>query len=391
MKSRLLIIVCLLFSFNNLFSQNKADLLRKREELLKELSLSSKLLEETTKKRGSTVEAVKLIESKIRSRNTLISNYKNEISMINKKVDDRKETIKQLEISLEEQKKLYAEILRYSYKNYNYYTKAVYLLASENLSQFYLRKKYLQQLEDARKEKEKLIIAVQNQIKIELVLLDEDKKNIMIALDNVSSENNKLQYERSNKEKFILQLQDEEKSLRKVIEEKRAIEEQISKEIEKLIAKEAKKDRYTKMTPEQQLVSDSFEKNKGKLPWPTKQGIITEGFGEHYHQVLKNVKVRNNGIDISTPKDTQVRSIFQGTVSKVFAIKGSNSTIIIRHGNYYTVYHNIVDVQVKVGDNIMTKSVIGKAGTLEDSNSGNVHFEVWKGLEKLDPQVWITQ
>ncbi len=391
MKSRLLIIVCLLFSFNNLFSQNKADLLRKREELLKELSLSSKLLEETTKKRGSTVEAVKLIESKIRSRNTLISNYKNEISMINKKVDDRKETIKQLEISLEEQKKLYAEILRYSYKNYNYYTKAVYLLASENLSQFYLRKKYLQQLEDARKEKEKLIIAVQNQIKIELALLDEDKKNIMIALDNVSSENSKLQYERSNKEKFILQLQDEEKSLRKVIEEKRAIEEQISKEIEKLIAKEAKKDRYTKMTPEQQLVSDSFEKNKGKLPWPTKQGIITEGFGEHYHQVLKNVKVRNNGIDISTPKDTQVRSIFQGTVSKVFAIKGSNSTIIIRHGNYYTVYHNIVDVQVKVGDNIMTKSVIGKAGTLEDSNSGNVHFEVWKGLEKLDPQVWITQ
>ncbi len=391
-KNNLLISLIFIFlPFCNLYSQSKQDLLKKRDELLKELTLSSKLLEETTKRKGSTVEAVRIINSKINSRNTLIDNYNNEIELINIKVEDRKETINKLELSLEEQKKLYAEILKYSYKNYNYYTKAVYLLASKNVSQFYLRKKYLQQIDDARKEKVLLIEAVRNQINIELVLLEQDKKNIIIGLENISAENLKLRQEKNRKEKFIKQLQGEEKDLIKLIEEKRRVEEQITKEIEKLIADEAKKNRYAKLTPEQQLVSDSFEKNKGKLPWPTRQGIITDGFGEHYHQVLKNVKVRNNGIDISTPAETAVRSIYDGTVSKVFAIKGSNSTIIVRHGNYYTVYHNVIDVQVKAGDEVKTKTVIGKAGLLEDSNSGSVHFEVWKGLEKLDPQSWITQ
>jgi murein hydrolase activator len=126
------------------------------------------------------------------------------------------------------------------------------------------------------------------------------------------------------------------------------------------------------------------------LPWPTKQGVITEFFGENEYADMKNLKVRNNGIDITTVGNSYIRAIFKGEVSAIFAIKGTNSTVLIRHGNYFTVYHNLVNVRVKVGDKIETKEIIGNV--YQDKNTGEsiVHFEIWKETDLMNPVEWLS-
>jgi murein hydrolase activator len=391
MLSKFQLVLCLSVFSCMLYGQaKKEDLLTKREKLLNDIALTNKLIESNSKKKGNTLESLKLVNKKIGSRNKLINNYSSEIGIIEKRIADRELTISRLKVDLEKQKELYSDIIRYTYKNHNYYTKAVYLLASESFNQFYLRKKYLEQLSAARKEKIELITSIQNQIQFEVQNLNTSKKELANALLKTKQEKLNLTYERNKREVMLGKLVIEDKDLKKQLQEKKRIEEEISKRLEALIREEAKKSSFTRLTPEDQLVSNDFERNRGKLPWPTRQGIITEKFGEHYHPVIKGVKVRNNGIDISTLQESPVRSIFSGEVSKIFAIKGANYTVIIRHGNYYTVYHNLTNLKVNVGDKISTKDVLGNVGNTNNNDSAIVHFEIWKGLEKLDPELWIS-
>jgi septal ring factor EnvC (AmiA/AmiB activator) len=388
-KQSLLVLIFFSF-FTCLFSQSKNELLNQRDKLLNDIQLTNKLIKSTQKKQGTTEQSIRLLNRKIVKREKLIENYNAEIVIIEKKINDRKISIINLEGELEKQKELYAKILRYSYKNYNNYSKAVFLLASGSFNQFYSRKKYLEQLNDARKEKVLLISALDFQIRSEILKLKEDKIEVADALLNVKDETFNLNSEKNKKQNILTSLSKEETKLKEDLAVKRKIEDEINKRIEELIRAESKKNAYAKLTPEQQLVSDDFERNKGKLPWPTRQGIITEKFGEHYHPVIKGVKVRNNGIDISTMEESAVRNIFTGVVSKVFSIKGSNYTVIVRHGKYYTVYHNLKNIKVNVGDRLDTKQVIGYVGKDKINENSIVHFEIWRGLEKLNPESWIS-
>ena len=143
------------------------------------------------------------------------------------------------------------------------------------------------------------------------------------------------------------------------------------------------------MTPEAQKLSESFASNKGKLPWPVKEGVVTSSFGEHPHPVLKGVLVQNNGIDISTSGSAVGRSIFDGVVSGVLVIPGEGKGIMIRHGEYLSVYTYFKDVYVSKGDKITTKQDLGVLMDGESESSSIMHLEIWKNTQKLDPAVWI--
>lgn len=385
-----IIIVCFLYGCVGLGQSSKNELLDQRDKILNEIVFTNKLIESTKKRKGNTVNSLQLIDRKIVNRTQLIKNYNAEIKVIEQKIIDREVTITKLSFDLEEQKKLYTDIIRYSYKNHNYYTKAVYLLASTSFNQFYMRKKYLEQLNQARTDKILLIASIQNRINYEISALNDSKIELGDALLKAKLENQELHKAKSSRQNILTSLSREEKSLKQDLIDKRKVEEEIGKRIEELIRAEAKKSAFAKLTPEQQLVSDDFERNQGRLPWPTRQGVITEKFGEHFHPVIKGIKVRNNGIDISTLQDSQVRTIFSGEVSKIFAIKGSNYTVIIRHGKFYTVYHNLENVQVNVGDQIKVKDSIGYVGRDNLNDNSILHFEIWKGLEKLNPEDWIS-
>jgi septal ring factor EnvC (AmiA/AmiB activator) len=368
----------------------KDELFTQRDKILKEIEYTSKLLDETAEKKSINIEKLNLLGKKILQRWELIRLYEIQISELNTKIADYELSISILEKELKKQRNAYAGFILYSYKNYDNYTKGILLLASNDLSQFYLRKKYMEQLTEARKEKILIILKLEDKINHELALLVKGQREKENALASLQREHGNLSKEKLAREKQVKELAGEEKRLKGLIDEKKKIEKEIANRIEELIRAETKKGSKLDLTPEQKLLSKDFEKNKGRLPWPTKNGVITEHFGEHNHPVIKDLIIRNSGIDIATGTDEAVRAIFDGEVSKIFAIKGANYTLIMKHGSYYSVYHNLYDVHVKVGDSIKTKDIIGKVSKNSSGDASVVHFELWKGLEKLDPEDWIS-
>ena len=171
-----------------------------------------------------------------------------------------------------------------------------------------------------------------------------------------------------------------------------AIAKIIAEEIRKAqeeAKKAGKNNKGFPLTPEAQELSNSFEANKGKLPWPVGKGFISGQFGEHPHPTLKNVKVQNNGIDITTDKGNIGRSVFNGTVSKVIIIPGEGKAILVNHGAYFTLYSYFKEVYVAAGDKITTKQNLGVLISEESESGSNMHLEIWKGMTKLNPESWI--
>jgi murein DD-endopeptidase MepM/ murein hydrolase activator NlpD len=178
--------------------------------------------------------------------------------------------------------------------------------------------------------------------------------------------------------------------LSKELEEKKELAKKLDKEIEDIIKKEAQKKSFKNLSSSETLISSDFSKNKGKLPWPTKQGVITSKFGEHPHPVLKDVTIRNNGIDITTAPNSLVRVIFAGEITKVFSIKGANSTVIVQHGKFFTVYHNLIRVKVKAGDKVLVKDTLGEVYSDPKTGESTLHFEIWNELIKQNPELWLS-
>jgi murein hydrolase activator len=381
----------IIFSLNIISQTKKSQLSTKREKLLKEIEYTTKLLNNTTQKKGKTLQRIHLIDRKLARRKEIIELYKVQLIAINSEISDKEDRIKKLNQELEVQKKFYADFIYYAYKNQNSYNSIIFLLASNTLNQFYLRKKYLDQLREARLKKMLLVEAIAERINLEVKTLLKTKNEKSQAILAMESEKRELATEKKEREKRVNELSLEEKSLRADIAEKKRIEEEIGRRLKDLIREETKNSNFATLTPEQQLVSTNFESNKGRLPWPTKQGLITEKFGKHRHPVISSVQTFNSGVDITTVDNDYVRAIFNGTVSKIFSIKGANYTVIVRHGTYYSVYHNLTDIKVNVGDNIKTKDIIGRVSKRPSDGSSIVHLEIWKGLVKLNPEDWISK
>ena len=222
------------------------------------------------------------------------------------------------------------------------------------------------------------------------------KKNLLASIQN---EYQKLGSEKSQKQNVVNQLQGKEKELKAQLAEKKKASQKLEKAIERIIEEEIRKAKEAAkkagkdskgypLTPEAKELSNSFTANQGKLPWPVVEGLITEKFGEHPHPALPGVKVQNNGIDISTTKGSVIRSIFEGEVTAVIIIPGGGKGVMIRHGEYLSVYTYFQELFVKKGDKVSTKQDLGIVVT-DDDNKTNLHLEIWKNTTKLNPELWI--
>ncbi len=214
-------------------------------------------------------------------------------------------------------------------------------------------------------------------------------------LDAQSLQLMKLEQEESQKKKVRSSLSRKEKQLRRELRTKEKEARKLRKRIEDIIARElARKKAKTKggyaLTPEEKLLYDNFAANKGRLPWPTERGMISETFGVHQHPVLKNVKTKNNGLNIVTAKGSTVRTIFSGEVVSVVTITASNKAVIVKHGDYFTVYANLDDVFVKSGDHVETKQNLGRVHT-NSKGKTELHFEIWQNKTLLNPSGWILK
>lgn len=391
-KRRIILVILLSLVYTFVFQQDstKDELIARKRKIEEEIELANKLLEQTRTKRNVSIQEYKLLEATIRKRNVLIKELERDIDYLDNEIGTKIKKLQSLKADLEKTKKEYSELIYFAFKNRNTDLDFMYLLASEDINQFYSRYIYLQQYKEYRLKNLQLIIALKKLIENEIISLEGSKREKVNTVNKILREKATLVKNRRDIDNVIKDLGKQEEQLDKDIKEKKAIKEKLEKEIEDIIKKEAKKKTYKDLTPEEKIISDDFVKNKGRLPWPTEMGVITDRFGEHDHPVIKNLKVRNHGIDISTVPSAKARVVFDGVVTKVFSIKGANNTVIVRHGNFYTVYHNLSEVYVKTGDIVKRKDILGIVYTDTLKGESIIHFEVWHELDKQNPEDWLS-
>jgi len=389
------LVLALVFHCDALQGQSKAELEKEKITTQKEIEYTNNLLEETRKSRQTTINRVRILDKRIQLRNSLINSISKEVELIEELIEEKENMINSMEMDLTKVKKDYEKLILYAYWNRSKQSRLMFILSSENFNQAYKRMKYIQQFAKHRKEQADVIKNMQNAMVVEIQELDETRVAKEGLVLEKSSEKHNLQKERANKHHAVNELQDKEKELRKSIAEKQRIAAKLEKEIAAIIAEEARKSRsknmYEQLTPEEKLISENFKGNKGKLPWPTERGIITGKYGKHQHPVLKQITTQNDGIDISTVEGASARALFDGVVSKVVAILGANYTVIIRHGNFLTVYQNLVDVRVTKGDVVSAKQALGRIYTEKETSSTILHIEIWREMTKQNPEDWLSR
>lgn len=380
------------------FSQNKSALEKKKKALQKEINYTNKLLKETRKNKDHTLEELLNLKSKINARTNLIAAMNSEMRLINGEVTQSTTDIKVLEEELVRLKSEYAKIIYYAFKHRSTYDKMMFVFASKDINQAYKRLKYIQQYTEYRKGQAQEIINTQTSLKEKVTQLKKIKqeKSVLVSLEEQEAQ--KLAIEKSEQENIVEKLQGKEQELKDKLKKKQAAARKLQKAIQRIIEEEIRKAREAAkkngktskgfpMTPEAIKLSNSFAANKGKLPWPVLQGSITSRFGKHPHPVLKEITINNNGIDISTTKGSTARALFSGEVSSVAVIPGEGKVVMVRHGEYLSVYSYMTDVYVSKGDKITTKQELGKL--VSDGSKTKVHLEIWKGMTKLNPEYWI--
>ncbi|MBL7922916.1 MAG: peptidoglycan DD-metalloendopeptidase family protein [Bacteroidia bacterium] len=387
-------------------AQNKKELEQKKLKLQKEIDFTNKQLKIVEKNKNATAEQLSALRRKITLREALIGTINSEISTLGGEIASTTREIGSLEEQLQKLRSEYAAMVRNAYRTRNDYQQMMFVFAASDFNQAYKRMKYLQQYGSYRRQQAGQIIDTQAKLSGKKQEL-ETRKNEKTSLRNTEQkQKSTLEKEKQEQDKLLRNLTDREKRLRKELADKQAAKQKLDRAIENIIRKEieaarkkataAGKKNVTNsnvftLTPEAAKLSNSFSGNKGLLPWPVEQGTITGTFGEHPHKELKNIIVKNNGIDIQSAKGAAARAIFEGTVSGVITIPGAGKAVIIRHGEYLSVYSNLESVTVGTGDKVTTKQRIGSLGTASENNRGEIHLEIWKNTAKLDPKGWLAR
>jgi murein hydrolase activator len=395
MKRAFVFVSCIFFIVGTMIAQNDVEKVRKMRELtLKEIEYANKLLEETRGQTKASLQEVNIINQKLKKRQQYILGLETETEMVGQTVAEYQAEIEKVQAEIKRLKDLYADMIVRNYKNRwnNYYI--MYFLASDNMNQLYQRLRFVRIYYNYIENQKLKLDKLKEDLSVKSNELLEVKKKKEILIQTTKKEYSVIQEESARKISLVNTLKKKQAEIERDIRDKERTAKKLDNEITKIIEAEKKKSGKgsikANLTPADQIISSDFEKNRGKLPWPTREGIISGKYGEHEHPDFKEVKIRNDGIYISTSRGEPVRSIFKGVVSRVFSIPGENYTVIIKHGNYYTLYHNLVDVTVKAGQHVETKEILGKVYTDNETKESTLYFQIWKETERNDPELWLA-
>jgi septal ring factor EnvC (AmiA/AmiB activator) len=395
-------------------AQTKKQLENQRNKLIEQINFTKKQIEEVQRKKAVSVNQLVTLRKQIQVRQRLIENYNNDIAITQVQIDNLAELIGSLERDLQKLKAEYGKMLQVAYRNRSNYSNVILVLSAKDFNQAFKRLRYLQQYNEFRQTQVRLINKTQEGLNRRIAQLEQKKVERVSLVAEEETQKTLLGYESDKTNQLVSTLQNNEKQLRKELQEKeaararlqRTIEDIIRREIEEARRQEAERQRKVgqkpsvtpkttreefELTPEAKALGADFEANKGKLPWPVSKGFISESFGEHPHPVLKNVKVRNDGVSIRTAKSAEVKAIFRGEVTAVVSIPGMQKAIIVRHGQYLTVYAHLETVSVSKGSKIETGQTIGSVHFDEEENKAEVQLQVWRGTTKIDPSPWLAK
>lgn len=421
--NKLLVLFICFTSF--VYSQSTSEKLKREQDRLEQKINDTKLLlSKSQSNTASSLNELKVIENQIAFREQLLKNYDNQIRGAELNVQKKSLQISELSAKISELKKQYKQLLIYAYKHRNKYGKLMYLFSAGDYYEAIKRKKYLERISEIQQKQFLAIQQNQSLIKKEIEAIEKEKKYKLSMMSEKSKEKAAIEKDKIKQQEIYAKFKEEEAVITAQLKEeekkKAVLRDQINAAIRREIAEaEAKRKREEEArrkaaaakasnsnptkavesvtfeeTKESAKLSASFEGNKGKLPWPVDKGSITENFGKNPHPTLKNVFTNNRGIDISSPKNAQVRAVFDGEVTSVLSIPGAGKVVIIKHGNYRTVYSNLKDTYVSVGTKVSTKKVIGSLLSADKQNLSIAHFEihhvVGSEVTCLNPSLWVS-
>ena len=380
-------------------SKRQLQLEERRRELQQEIRQITNLLFQGRQNKKSVVSAVEDLNYKISVRQNLIRITNEQANLLSREININQNNISKKRQKLKDLKEAYAAMIVRSYKNRTRANKLMFLLSAQNFQQAYRRLQYIKQYADYQKQ-QALIIKQQTeelqQLNQELLRRKQDKEKL-VAENRTAKE--ALDEELKNQQELAASIQRDLSKFSAQIRAKHQESDKLDREIQKLIreaiaasnkkAGKSVKSATFSLTPEQKLLAANFTANKGKLPWPVASGVVKLRYGTNPSPIDPTIKIKSNGVRIATNKGEQVRAVFEGTVQGIMTPKNGNNAIMIRHGNYITVYKNLSKFYVSKGDKVDTKQLIGEVITSKASGESILSFGIYKDSAIQNPSHWI--
>lgn len=398
---------CLFFSHCGMVSQSQAqsreELERNKEVIEQEIRLINQMLQETKRTAQVSVNHLVMLNNQINSRESLIRTLNNEIRLIDARVGTLSNQIETLTRELEALREAYANMVRQAYRNRDDMRSIMFVLSAGSFNQAVLRMRYMQQYARHRQLQAQKIQQTGEALLARRAELQAERQQQQRLLAQQQGELQSLAREKSDQDQTVAQLRRRERELLQRLRRQEQAARELQRSIERVIAEERRRaqelaraegrstaDMFA-LTPEERILSNNFAENRGKLMWPVERGIITSSFGEQPHPVLRGIRINNNGVEISTTQGARARAIFDGVVSRVISIPGGYYAVILRHGEYLTVYSNLSEVYVKNGDRVNMRQELGLVATEPREAKTQVNLQIWKGNDKLNPEHWIAR
>jgi murein hydrolase activator len=429
------------------------ELENKKKKLNEDIHELNGQLSETKASKKSKLGQLVALNKKISIREELIGTINSEINQINTQIKKNEQESDVLRKNLEKLKADYGRMLQFAQRNHDAYSNLMFIFAAQDFNQAYMRLKYMQQYTEFRKKQANEIMNAQTALLAKLNELKDNRHEKNVLLGNEEEEKKNLDSEKQEQETVLTSLQEKEKEIKTELEKKKRDIEQLQITIRKLIeaeikrkaeeaaakAKERAKEKEAlakaektkasanstskknnvstgatskkektipepleKIEPKKETLdvpelneaaealSEDFANNRGRLPWPVGKGVICEAYGEHEHPAIKGFMIMNNGVEICTSKGVQARAIFDGEVTGIAVSPTGGSLVIVRHGEYLSIYNNVGDVVVKTGDKIKAKQIIGTILFNDDEGKASLNLQIWKGKKTMDPSGWLV-
>jgi septal ring factor EnvC (AmiA/AmiB activator) len=367
--------------------KSKSQLQKEKQQNLKKIKEVEKILTETANKKKNSLGELNALNERITEQEKLIGSIKSEVNFLNGEIGENNGIIQVLEEDLKKLKKEYAAMIFAAQKANNSTTRLTFLFSANTFDQMAMRLKYMEQYAATRKLQADQIMKVQDELSGQVRSITTRREEKSKLLNDEVTENDNLSNLKKKKGSLVKSLEKEEKKLKKDLDETRKAVAHLDRLIDEIIKEEMEREAKARSSETSSALSSSFEDNKSKFPWPV-SGFVSQKFGRQNHPVLKGIVIQNDGINIQTKENERVSCIFEGEVRKIAFIPTLGSTVIVKHGEYLSVYTGLKEVYVKVGQKVSTNQEIGKVLSNSEGIS-ELRFRIHKNTTPLDPQVWL--
>jgi len=388
-------------SFVPAYAQTETDrtqLEQRKKENLRKIKEAQQILSETSTRKKTSLGQLSAINRQIEARESLITSINEEIELLGTQIGEITGVIVALEDDLVNLKKEYAYMVYATQKTNNSYDRLIFIFSAASFNQMFMRLKYMQQYSDARRNQVEQIQKVKQTLSNQKASLEAKQMEQKVLLDQQVMANEDLLALKAKQRSVIRDLNKQESRLKDELADRQKAVDELDRLIASLIRKEIEESNKNKnadrvaLNASNEVVSTSFAQSKAQLDWPVNSGFISQKFGRNPHPIMKNIMVPNDGIDIQTVQSAEVKAVFDGVVKAITPIPepGDLKAVIMQHGEYFTVYSRLKEVNVKTGQKLSASEAVGMVYT-DGNGVSMLQFQIWRNSQKLNPEAWLQK